>query len=367
MSMRRWTWMWLLSFAVSLPVCANKDSQLGQGADGAQAAASAKGDADVVAYVGDLAITRDEVGRRIAGRLMKIRQEEYEALREAVDEVVADRLLESEARARGIGVEELLRAEVDGKVEEPSGAEIDQLYQANKDRAPALRGKSLEEGRSVVVQAIRQQRWQQRRQAFIDELKAKASVRVLLEPPRVEVPLPEGEPARGPAGAPIVMVEFSDYQCPYCRRAEATVERVLREYGDKIRFVYRDYPLAFHPRALPAALAARCAGDQGKYWEFHAHLMQGTGDLSDQDLKQRAQQLGLDPVAFNACYDGRRHEATVQASFQQGSELGVTGTPTFFINGRMLVGAQPYEEFKQIIEEELQRARAGSGREEVGG
>ena len=170
--------------------------------------------------------------------------------------------------------------------------------------------------------------------------------------------IPEGEPTRGPDSAPITMVEFSDFQCGYCKRAEATVERLLAEYGDKIHFVYRDYPLQFHKRAEPASIAARCAGDQGKYWEYHNNLMNIRGDLGDADLKKRAEGTQLDMAAFSACLESEAHQSTVRASFQDGASLGVSGTPTFFINGRRLVGARPYEDFKSVIEDELQRARA---------
>ena len=110
--------------------------------------------------------------------------------------------------------------------------------------------------------------------------------------------------------------------------------------------MFRDYPLDFHPRAVPAGSAARCAGDQGKYWEYHEDLLSVDGDLSDADLQARAERVGLDMEAFATCRDSGSHDAVVQTAFQDGQALGVTGTPFFFINGRMLVGAQPYEELK---------------------
>jgi protein-disulfide isomerase len=159
----------------------------------------------------------------------------------------------------------------------------------------------------------------------------------------------------GPKDAPIVMVEWSDYQCPFCKRAAPTVNQVLNEYKDKIRFVFLDYPLPFHKQAMPASLAAHCANDQGKYWQYHNNLFEVAGDLSDADLTKRANDLSLDMAAFNTCMQSKKYEATINAAYNDGAAVGVTGTPAFFINGRMLVGAQPVEQFRSIIDDELTR------------
>src|SRR5262249_8385215 len=159
------------------------------------------------------------------------------------------------------------------------------------------------------------------------------------EPPRTPLKIPADAQALGPASAPVLIVEYSDYQCPFCKRAHPTVEQLKQEYGDKIRFVYRDYPLSIHQRAFPASIAAHRAADQGKFWEYHRALMTGTGDLSPEDLKKRATDLGLDATVFGTCFESKRYEPMVQASFDEGMAVGVTGTPAFFINGRMLVGA----------------------------
>jgi protein-disulfide isomerase len=159
----------------------------------------------------------------------------------------------------------------------------------------------------------------------------------------------------GPVDAPITIVEWSDYQCPFCKRAHPTVEQVLKEYKDQVRFIYLDYPLPFHQMAMPASIAVHCAEDQGKFWEYHKNLFEAAGDLSGADLAKRATDLGLDSAKFQACTDGKQHQDLIKNNTDDGASLGVTGTPAFFINGRMLVGAQPIEQFRELINDELSR------------
>jgi protein-disulfide isomerase len=172
-----------------------------------------------------------------------------------------------------------------------------------------------------------------------------------MKPPKMEVAA-DG-PSKGPSSAPVTIVEFSDFECPYCSRAEETVSQVLKQYGDKVRLVYRDFPLPFHPNAQKAAEAAQCAGDQGKYWEMHEKLFANQKDLKPEALKGYAKELNLDPAKFEKCLDGGAKAAVVDANRKAGEKVGVTGTPAFFINGYQLTGAQPFEEFKTIIDAEL--------------
>jgi len=267
---------------------------------------------------------------------------------------VLERIIDREAESRGLTREGLFKAEVEDKTPDPTDEMVQQAWDQNKDN-PQLKGRTLEELRPAIVAQMKRQMVQARRSEYMDGLLKSADLKIMLEPPRTEVVVPASEPSKGPKDAPVTIVEFSDFQCPYCKRTQATVDQLLAEFGDKIHFVYRDYPLNFHQQATPAAIAARCAGDQDKYWEYHDSLMKENGNLQADDLKKRAETLGLDLAAFNACIESDRHEDAVQASVDDGSALGVTGTPTFFINGRMLVGAQSYEALKQVIEEEIAR------------
>ncbi|GAP12930.1 protein-disulfide isomerase [Longilinea arvoryzae] len=164
----------------------------------------------------------------------------------------------------------------------------------------------------------------------------------------------DGEPALGPDDAPITLVAFSDFECPYCQKWYAeTWPQIQKNYGDQVRLVYRDFPLPMHANAQPAAEAAACAFEQGKYWEFQDLIFNSGEALGDSTYQDFAQQLGLDVDAFKTCYEGGRYRDEVEADRDWASELGVSSTPTFFVNGIALVGAQPYETFQQVIDMEL--------------
>src|SRR5262245_56178675 len=176
-------------------------------------------------------------------------------------------------------------------------------------------------------------------------------------PPPVPTVTLDAGLARGPSAAPVTIVEFSDYECPYCKRAQAVLVQLLAEYPGQIRLVFKDFPLDFHPGARPAAEAARCAGASGRFWEYHDLLFVAQPAFSRQDLVSYARRLDLDPVAFAACLDGGQFRPLVQRDLDEGRALGVRGTPTFFVNGLRLVGAQPIENFRESVEQALQDAR----------
>lgn len=158
---------------------------------------------------------------------------------------------------------------------------------------------------------------------------------------------------KGNPNAKVTMVEFSDFQCPYCGQAEPTIKQIFATYGDKVKLVYRHYPLPFHENAFPAALASMCANEQGKFWEYHDKLFSNQEKLTATDLKTYASQLGLDMEKFNPCLESKKYKAQVDKGYADGGAAGVSGTPAFFINGRPLFGAYPFASFKTIIDEEL--------------
>jgi protein-disulfide isomerase len=165
----------------------------------------------------------------------------------------------------------------------------------------------------------------------------------------------EGAPIRGAQEAPVTIVEFSDFHCPFCRSVQPTLTELLKRYEGKVRLVYKHLPLdSLHPQARRASQASWCAGTQGKFWEFHdAVYASGTSDAGDPAMAAVASQIGLDAGAFATCLAGPQSAQVVDRDVQQGSALGLTGTPGFFINGRELTGAQPLEAFVKVIDEEL--------------
>ncbi len=304
----------------------------------------------VVAEVDGAPIFAAELDQKAANRLSRLRQEEYDIRKRALDELVNERLLDAEAKKRGLTSDELLKREVAAKAEPASAATILALYEQNKQRFSSTpKDQALARIRDIVDQRAQAER----RAAFEKQLRDRARVAVRLDPPRANVTVPEGAPATGPASAPVSIVEFTDYQCPFCHRAQSVVDQVLSRYQGKVRLVHMDFPLDGHPGALPAARAARCAGEQGRFWEFHRNLMTLSGSLDDADLKSRADNLGLKRGDFGSCLSSGRHDAAIRAAFEQGEALGVTGTPAYFVNGRMISGARPLEDFTQLIDSEL--------------
>ncbi len=310
---------------------------------------------DVVATVGSASITLAELDDKAlqqqAGSFgsLKLSQALYEARRGALDEMVGDALLDQEAKTRGMDRTALAAQEIGAKAAPVTEAEIAEWYQANKAR---VQGATLDQVRAPIRDFLTQERLHAARQEYVDRLKAKTAVRILLDPPR-QVVATAGRPTKGPADAPIEMIEFSDFQCPFCLQANPTVTRVLQTYGDRIRFVYRHYPLPNHADARPAAEAAECAAEQDKFWPYHDRLFAKSGKLADADLKQAAAEAGLDGGRFSGCLDSRKYTAQVDADIKAGNDAGVSATPTFFINGRLVNGAQPFDVFKSLIDEEL--------------
>jgi len=173
---------------------------------------------------------------------------------------------------------------------------------------------------------------------------------------------PKSDHIRGPANAKVTMIEYSDFQCSYCVRARPLVARVREVYGDQVRFAFRHFPLDFHAQAEKAGEGAACAGEQGKFWEMHDLLWTNTAKLQVPDLKVHAATLGLDAAAFATCLDSGRYAHLVESDVEAGQGYGVSGTPAFFVNGRPLVGAQPFDAFAQVIDDELARQGLASPR-----
>lgn len=306
---------------------------------------------ETVATVGSRTITMSQLEKHVKPKLVQLDQQRHQILQEGLDELIANELYEQEAKARGISVDELVKNELEAKITPPTDEEIQKLYDDNKEE---LEGQPFEQLKPQIAQYLRQQKLSERYEAFLAELKKKYKTTVSLKPPVVQVS-DGGRPARGPAKAPVTIIEFSDYECPYCKRASSTVAEVLKHYGDKVRFVHRDFPLSFHQHARLAAEAAACAHAQGKFWEYHDRLWKAD-DLTEPKLKELAKAVGLDSAKFDECLAKKPHAADIDRDIADAQAAGVSGTPAFFINGRMLSGAQPFESFKQMIDDELARA-----------
>ena len=312
-------------------------------------AADSQNAKEPLAVVAGKPIYEEDLLPRIEGELRRLRSEEYDVKLRALEKFIGEMLLEAEAKKRNTTKESLLEQEVNSKVPVPTDPEVEAIYESQRARI----GRPLAEIKEQLRRAIREARIEDARDTYLARLRAAAEVSVLLRPPKVEVAF---DPARfrGAKDAPILIIEFSDFQCPFCRRSLETLQAVMNKYGGKVAHAYRDFPLDdLHPQARKAAEAARCAADQGKFWEFRQLLFDNFGKLDRATFNAHARAVGLAAGAFESCLDSGKYAEAVQKDSEEGQRLGVNGTPAFFINGILLSGAQPASEFEKIINAEL--------------
>ncbi len=302
-----------------------------------------------VATVGGQPITEEELLDTLGPQqAMQLRTQEYEAKSKALDSLIRLKLVQAEAKKRGMPAEKLIEQEVESKVPDPTDGEVE-AYFWGQNRA----GAAFEEVKEQYRASLKQLKLQKARQVYADSLRAKIDVAVLLRPPSVIVAY---DPARvkGDPKAPITIVEFSDFQCPFCKKSESTLHELLTKYSGRVKLAYLDFPLReIHPQAQSAAEAARCAGEQGKFWEYHDALYADQSKLGGPELATHARALNLDQKSFQSCLDSGKFKSKVEADLEQGNKVGVAGTPGFFVNGIFLSGAQPQAEFEKIIDNQL--------------
>ncbi len=269
-----------------------------------------------------------------------------------LDGILADKLIAADAAANEKTKAEMVQIEVDSDLPQtPQESVVDTYYELNKTRFPGARAVAIERVRKYLVERTRRNAYD----AYIRRLSKQYHVQTFLEPLRVDVAT-AGYPAQGAAAAPVTIIEFSDFECPYCGNLFPVIKMVEKNYGDKVRIVYRQFPLPWvHPYALKAAEASLCANQQNRFWDFHDALFANQRELTVDALKKRAVDLKLDTAAFNACLDSGQQAKAVQKDVDEGNRIGVDGTPTAFINGRKLYGTQAYSDFKEIIDDELRR------------
>jgi protein-disulfide isomerase len=315
--------------------------------------------AGIAAVVAGRAITLQEVDAAVGSRLLAIRAQEYSLRREALDRLIETVVLEEEARRRGVTVEALLAAEVAGKVRPVQAEEVQAVYDGARDR---FSGVAEEEAHRRIREGMERRRREQRRAELVPALTRQLKAEVLLLPLRTEVSA-DDDPSLGPAQAPVTIVEFSDFECPYCARAVPVVHKIRERYTDKVRVVFRDFPLSMHKKAALAAEAATCAQQQDRFWPLHDRLFAMQSKLELESIKEAAAAVGLEPRAFEECLKSGRAAAEWRKDVEDARSYGVSGTPTFFVNGRMVTGGATVENLSRVIDEELARvASASKGR-----
>jgi len=321
--------------------------------------ALAQQSAGVLASVNGSVITAQDLEQKEVNHLLQAQYQYYQAERKALDDLISQRLLEQEAQKQGISTDELLKREVDSKVKDPSEDQLEVYYEGLDAKEP------YEQVRGKILDHIRDQRKAKLRTAYIESLRLKSTIVVQLAPPTADIGPENAAVTEGRSDAPVQVVEFADYQCPYCQRVNPDLNKLLDEYAGKVSIVYRDFPLPMHPYAEKAAEAARCAGEQGKFWEYHNALFHDK-KFEPADLKQQATTLHLDAAKFGQCLDSSQEAANVKKDQEEGTKLGLSGTPSFFFNGHFISGALDYTTLHQMVEQQLTLLSSAKGASPTG-
>ena len=311
--------------------------------------ASAQSENDVVVEVGGHKFTMADVEQKEGSRLLQARNTYYLAQKAAIDQFAAEQLLAQKAAAEHITVDELIKRDITNKIVDPTEDQLRFLYELVGADQP------YEKMRTQLLDQYRQQRTTKIRADYLKALASETKVVTLFLPPGAEVSV-EGAPRLGPAKAPVTIVEYADYECPYCQQVYPVMKRLEKDYDGKLSVVFKDCPLPMHSHAKKAAEAANCAKEQGKFWEYHNTLFENPGKLDTAQLKDYSKALGLNTAEFDKCLDGGAETAKVQKATDDAQALGLSGTPSFFINGHYYNGAMKYEALRDVVEQELAAA-----------
>ena len=317
-------------------------------------AAPASGPASAVLIeIDGKAFTAVDVQLKNPGAMFQARNALFEAERNAANEFVDEYLLERQAKKESLTVEQLLEKHAYSALAKPPSDEALRVYYDGIDTS-----ESFEAVRDKIIDVIKQRRMTKAKAAYIQALRNEAAISVRLIAPRAAVAVGDA-PVRGASGATVTVIEYADYECPYCQQIKPVLDRLEREYKGKIAFAFKDVPLPMHANAQKAAEAAHCAGTQGRFWEYHDRLF-ATKEYALPQLKDHARVLALDQAAFDRCLDSGAQAGRIKAHIAEAQSIGLPGTPGFFINGRFLSGAIDYQTLRRVIDEEL-RVSDGSG------
>lgn len=298
-------------------------------------------------------ITEAEVDKIAKPRMTKLLSQMYDIKLNAINQIIDDRLLLVEAKKKGLTVDKFRKKLMDeaGDVTE---SEAKAIYQLQKKR---YKDKTFDQIKKQLMSQLSRQKKQMAVEDYLATLRKKANIKINIERPRAKVSTDDDPSMGGSKNAPITVIEFTEYQCPFCKRARPTIQKILDTYKDQVHYVLRDFPLSFHKQAKGAANAAQCAGDQGKYWEYSDELWKTQGKHTEETLNKIATDIKLNMDKFKKCTSSKKYYAEIDKDQNDGIAAGVTGTPAYFINGLFLSGAQPFQSFKKLIDEELARKK----------
>jgi protein-disulfide isomerase len=303
-------------------------------------------DTTVVAEVNGVKLTVADLEQEESAKLLQAHNQYYQAEKKALEDLIEKRLLQQKARREGLSVDQLVDRDIKSQVQDPTEDQMKVYYEGLETDQP------YEAVRAKILEKIRQLRTDKARAAYVKVLRAQSNVIVELGSPSANVNL-ENAYSLGSKHAPVTLVEFADYECPYCQKVASDLKKLHDEFGDKLAFVFKDFPLPMHTHSQKAAEAARCAGKQGKFWEYHDELFHSK-QLDLDRLKEDAVALHLDGSQFGKCLDSGEESADVQRDREEGVKLGLSGTPSFFVNGHFYSGALDYTMLHQIVEQQIE-------------
>ncbi len=305
----------------------------------------------ILARVNNVEITQKQVDDSVATQISPLQQQLYAIRKAALENLVTRRILESEAAARGVAVEELRNELTRGEIN-VSKSQVEESYKQN---ASFFASMSPDEARERLRLDLENQARMKNYRAGLDALRKKWTVSIDFSPPVFVSELDDGvSPAKGSASPKVTIVEFSDFECPFCNQVQNTLKQIMDGYGGEVRLVFKHLPLEGHRYSMPAARAAYCATEQDRFWQFHDALF-SKRDLSPAALEQIASDLGLGLPKFQACLNSEQSRAAIVRDLEAAKLFRIDSTPSFIVNGKLIKGALGLADFQKIIEQELGR------------
>jgi protein-disulfide isomerase len=303
--------------------------------------------------VNNIEITQKQLDDSVAARIYPLQQQLYAIRKAALENLVTAKILDSEAAARGVSIEELRRQLTLGEIT-VTRAQVEEAYKQN---ASFFASMSPDEARERLRLDLENQARMKHYRAGLDALRKKWTINISLAPPSVPLELDDGlSPAKGSSKPLVTIVEFSDFECPFCSAVQSTLKQIVQSYGRDVRLVFKHLPLEGHRNSLPAARAAYCAAEQDRFWQFHDALF-ASKNLSPTVFTQIANDLGLGLPKFQACLSSEQSRAGVVKDIETARIFRIESTPSFIVNGKLVQGALSFADFQKIIEQELsQRA-----------
>ena len=307
--------------------------------------------AQVVATVNNIEITQKQVDDSVAAQIYPLQQQLYAIRKAALENLITTKILESEATARRLSIDDLRKQLTLGEVN-VTRAQVEEAYKQNASFFATM---SPDEARERLRLDLENQARMKNYRAGLDALRTKWTVTMNMPPPVFVSELDDGvSPVKGATNPVVTIVEFSDFECPFCRQVQSVIKQIVERYGRQVRLVFKHMPLEGHRNSLPAARAAYCAAEQDRFWQFHDALF-SAGNLSPPVFEQIATDLGLGLPKFQECVASERSRAAVVKDIEAARLLRIESTPSFVVNGKLVKGALSFAEFQKIIEQELSR------------